>query len=66
MSWIEIARDPHRPPEVLQELAEDEDKWVRQAVAKHSNTPLELLQQLARDKNEDAQQAARRNPDYRD
>ena len=39
-------------PEILEELAENKDSYVRSAVARNPNTPPEALKKLAEDENE--------------
>ena len=39
MNKLELAKDPNTSPEVLEELATDEDYWVRFRVAQNPNCP---------------------------
>ena len=49
-------------PEMIEELAEDEDSYVRYEVAKNPNTPIDILTKLAEDENSDVRWGAIRNP----
>ena len=49
-------------PEILKELAEDEDGWVREEVAKNPNTPVEALRKLTGDKDKVVRQRVAMNP----
>ena len=58
---IDIAENPNTPPEVLAELARDEDEDVRCYVAENLNTPSKVLAELARDWDERVREAATNN-----
>jgi hypothetical protein len=63
-----IARNEKIPiiaPDVLKELAEDKEEWVRERVAENKKTPPEILLTLATkggDENVGVQEAALKNP----
>jgi len=50
------------PSEVLRKLAEDEDPWVRLAVARNTNTPPDVLRKLAEDEDWEVRRAVASNP----
>jgi len=52
-------------PEMLEELAEDEDWQVRSGVAYNPNTSVEVLMKLAEDKNKNVRYELARNPNTR-
>ena len=49
-------------PEIIEELAEDEDSYVRKEVAKNPNTPVEILRKLAGDKGANVKYSVAKNP----
>ena len=49
-------------PEIIEELAGDEDSYVRKEVAYNPNTPVDILRKLAEDENSDVRWGAIRNP----
>lgn len=49
-------------PELIEELAGDEEAKVRYEVAKNPNTPIDILTKLAEDENSDVRWGAIRNP----
>ena len=49
-------------PEIIEELAEDKDKYLREEVAKHPNTPADILRKLAEDEGVDVRYEVVRNP----
>ena len=48
---INLLESDNTSPEMIEELAEDEDTGVRYEVAKHPNTPADILTKLAEDAN---------------
>ena len=48
---IELAANPSTPPEILIELAKDENVDIRREVASNLNTPLETLIELTKDED---------------
>ena len=52
-------------PEMLEELAEDEDWQVRYGVAENPKTPVEVLMKIAEDKNGNVRYELARNPNTR-
>ena len=48
---INLLESDNTSPEMIEELAEDEDPEVRYEVAKHPNTPADILRKLAEDAN---------------
>ena len=59
---INLLENNNASPEMIEELAEDEDKDVRKEVAYNPNTPVEVLRKLADDENEHVRWGAIRNP----
>ena len=59
---INLMESDSTSPEILKELAEDEDNDVRWEVAKHPNTPAEVFMKLAEDENRFVRSAVTRNP----
>ena len=59
---INLLESDSTSPEILKELAEDEDDDVRWEVAKHPNTPAEVFMKLAEDENRFVRSAVTRNP----
>ena len=49
-------------PEIIEELAGDEDSYVRKEVAYNPNTPVDILRKLAEDKDWRARAGVPRNP----
>ena len=49
-------------PEIIEELAEDEDSYVRKEVAKNPNTPVDILRKLAEDKGANVKYLVAKNP----
>jgi hypothetical protein len=62
MNKFEQAGDPNTPPEVLEQLATDEEYWVRRGVACHSNTSPKALEQLATDEHYGVRYNVAQNP----
>ena len=48
---LNLAKDPNATVEILQNLARDENYYVRYEVARHPNATVEILQGLAQDKD---------------
>ena len=48
---INLLESDNTSPEMIEELAEDEDPEVRYEVAKHPNTPVDILTKLAEDED---------------
>ena len=59
---INLLENNNASPEMIEELAEDEDKDVRKEVAYNPKTPVEVLRKLAGDENEHVRWGAIRNP----
>ena len=59
---INLIESDSTSPEILKELAEDEDDDVRWEVAKHPRTPAEALRKLAEDGSMWVRSAVSRNP----
>ena len=59
---LNLLENNNASPEMIEELAEDEDKEVRQEVAKNPNAPAEALRKLAEDKYSDVRFAVSGNP----
>jgi hypothetical protein len=59
---IGIAANPNATPELLSELAKDEERFVREAVAENRNTTPELLSRLVRDESQIVRAAVAKNP----
>ena len=49
-------------PEIIEELAEDEDSYVRKEVANNPNTPVDILRKLAGDKGANVKYSVAKNP----
>lgn len=59
---INLLENNNASPEMIEELAEDEDKDVRKEVAYNPKTPVKVLRKLAGDENEHVRWGAIRNP----
>jgi len=59
---INLSESQNASPEILEELAEDEDKYVRRGVAEHPSTPAEILMKLAEDEDKWVRQNVVENP----
>ena len=59
---INLLENNNASPEMIEELAEDEDANVRYEVAKHPNTPADILTKLADDKDVYVRRAVAENP----
>ena len=59
---LNLLENNNASPEMIEELAEDEDFEVRQEVAEHPNTPAEVLRKLAEDENWEVRREVARNP----
>lgn len=55
------ALDPDVPPEVLEQLAEDGEWWIRACVCRNENTPASVLKQLSKDPRPDVRSWASTN-----
>jgi 3-methyladenine DNA glycosylase AlkC len=62
MTNLELAHDPNTTLEILQDLATDDDRWVRCWVAQNPNTTLEILKSLATDDDSVVRYWAAHNP----
>lgn len=58
---IGLAFNPSTSPAVLKQISEDEDEWVRSAVAENPSTPLEVLERF-KDDEEDVRLSLACNP----
>ena len=56
-----VARDPSARPEVLAQLAESPDSFIRMSIATNPNTPVDVLEKLARDPHPDVRARVRDN-----
>ena len=59
---INLLENNNASPEIIEELAEDEDSYVRKEVAYNPNTPVEVLRKLTGDEDKDVRWGAIRNP----
>ena len=59
---ISIAEDGNTSPDVLAELAKNEEEEVRKLVAKHPNTPSAALAELAKDTIKEVRALVSKNP----
>ena len=59
---INLLENNNASPEMIEELAEDEDKDVRKEVAKNPNTPVDILRKLAGDGDRFVKNAVLKNP----
>jgi hypothetical protein len=56
------ATDPNTAPEILEQLAADDNPNIRYDIARNPNTPKESLQLLATDKYPDVRYCVARHP----
>jgi hypothetical protein len=56
------AKDPTNAPEILEQLAADEDYWIRFCVAQNPNTPPKTLELLATDEYYSIRYCVAQNP----
>ena len=61
MNTIELAKTT-TDISLLEKLSDDEDWWVRNAVAENPNTPTHLLEKLSDDKDEWVRKVIANNP----
>ena len=59
---LNLLENNNASPEMIEELAEDEDKDVRKEVAYNPKTPVDILRKLAGDENEHVRWGAIQNP----
>ena len=59
---LNLLESDNTSPEIIEELAEDEDEEMRWEVAKHPRTPAEVLRKLAEDGGMWVRSAVSRNP----
>ena len=59
---LNLLENNNTSPEMIEELAEDEDNDVRKEVAYNPKTPVDILRKLAGDENEHVRWGAIRNP----
>ena len=59
---LNLAKNKNTSPEILEKLAEDEDKNVRKAVAKNPKTPVDILKKLVEDKKWEVRYEVAENP----
>jgi len=61
-----VARNPNTSLEMLDTLAQDEDRWVRSGVAKNPSTSLKALKYLVNDGDYEVATLALANPNLPD
>ena len=59
---INLLENKKTSPEIIEELAEDEEMWVKYEVAINPNTPVNILRKLAEDGNEYVRCEVAENP----
>ena len=59
---INLLENNNASPEIIDELAEDEDWLVRYGVARNPNTPIEVIMKLAEDEDANVRYGVARNP----
>ncbi|MBR3672865.1 MAG: hypothetical protein IKN65_01015 [Clostridia bacterium] len=59
---LDVAENPNTSQSILEELAQDEDEFMRETVARNLNTPKSALKSLVKDKVDEVRKAVAENP----